>query len=127
MGIHQLKKLESLQKRRREIVKIYDKELQDIEEITIPFVKKDVKRSWHLYVIQIYLENLKADRDILFKALKEENIGVNVHYILVHYHSYYQNHFGLKKGILPNVERLFPKILTIPLFPKMSDNDVYDV
>ena len=45
----------------------------------------------------------------------------------MHYHSYYQDHFGLKKGILPNVERLFPKILTIPLFPRMSDDDVYDV
>jgi len=127
LGIHQLDKLESFQKRRREIVDIYNKELQLIEEITVPYVKGDIKHSWHLYVIQLELEKLKVDRDFIFKALREENIGVNVHYIPVHYHSYYINQFGLKKGILPNVESLFPRLITIPIFPKMSNEDVYDV
>ncbi len=127
LGIHQLNKLESFQKRRREIVKIYNRELGDIEEIVLPFVKKKVKHSWHLYVIQLNLEKLKVDRDYIFKALREENIGVNVHYIPVHYHSYYQNKYGLTKGVLPNVEEIFPRIITIPLFPKMNDDDVYDV
>jgi len=127
LGIHQLDKLESFQKRRSEIIKIYNQEFQNLEGITIPFVKKDVKNSWHLYVIQVNLEKLKVNRDYIFKALREENIGVNVHYIPVHYHSFYQNKFGLKKGILPNVEWLFPRLLTIPLFPRMSDDDVYDV
>jgi len=68
-----------------------------------------------------------VDRDHIFRALREENIGVNVHYIPVHYHSFYRNQFGLNKGILLNVERLFPRLLTIPIFPKMSNNDVYDV
>lgn len=127
LGIHQLNKLESFQKRRREIVKIYNRELQNINETIIPYVKKDVKHSWHLYVIQLILDKLRVNRDQIFKALREENIGVNVHYIPVHYHSYYRKKFGLKKGILPNVEWLFPRLLTIPLFHKMSDNDVYDV
>ena len=127
LGIHQLDKLESFQKRRREIVKIYNRELQNIEEIVVPYVKKDVKHSWHLYIIQLELDNLKVDRDFIFKALREENIGVNVHYIPIHYHSYYNKKFKLKKRILPNVEELFPKIITIPLFQKMSDDDVYDV
>lgn len=127
LGIHQLNKLEDFQKRRREIVNIYNKELQNLEEITLPYVKENVKHSWHLYLIQLNLEKLKVNRDHIFKALREENIGVNVHYIPVHYHSYYKNKFGLREGILPNVEWLFPRLLTIPLFPKMSDNDVYDV
>ncbi|KKK91211.1 hypothetical protein LCGC14_2715230, partial [marine sediment metagenome] len=101
LGIHQLNKLESFQKRRREIVKLYNKELQSIEEIVIPYVKKDVKHSWHLYIIQLNIEKLRVNRDFIFRALRKENIGVNVHYIPVHYHSYYQNKFGLKKGILP--------------------------
>ena len=78
-------------------------------------------------MIQVDIDKLKVDRDYIFRALREENIGVNVHYIPVHYHSYYQTKFRLKKGILPNVEILFPRIITIPLFHKMSDNDVYDV
>ena len=127
IGIHQLDKLESFQNRRREIVDRYFKELQSIEEITLPTIKKDIKHSWHLFVIQLNLEKLKVDRDHIFKALREENIGVNVHYIPVHYHSYYQNKFRLKKGILPNVEGLYPRLLTIPLFHKMNDNDIYDV
>ncbi|MEE9379274.1 MAG: UDP-4-amino-4,6-dideoxy-N-acetyl-beta-L-altrosamine transaminase [Candidatus Lokiarchaeia archaeon] len=127
LGIHQLNRLEHFQKRRREIVKIYNRELQNIEEISIPFVKKDVKHSWHLYVVQIDIDKLKVGRDQIFKALREENIGVNVHYIPIHYHTYYQKKFDLKKGILPNVEWLFPRIITIPLFQKMTDDDAYDV
>lgn len=127
LGIHQLNKLEAFQKRRREITKIYNQELKNIKEITIPYVKSDIKHSWHLYVIQLDIDKLKVDRDYIFRALREENIGVNVHYIPVHYHSYYQTKFRLKKGILPNVEMLFPRIITIPLFHKMSDDDVYDV
>lgn len=127
LGIHQLNKLEFFQKRRIEIVELYNRELQDLEEITLPYVKKDVKHTWHLFIIQLNLEKLKVNRDHIFKALREENIGVNVHYIPVHYHSYYQDRFGLKKGILPNVEWLYPRLLTIPLFPKMSNDDAYDV
>jgi len=127
LGIHQLNKLEAFQKRRRKITKIYNQELKNIKEITIPYVKSDIKHSWHLYVIQVDIDKLKVDRDYIFRALREENIGVNVHYIPVHYHSYYQTKFRLKKGILPNVEMLFPRIITIPLFHKMSDCDAYDV
>lgn len=127
LGIQQLNKLESFQKRRREIVEIYNKELKSIEEIKIPYVAKNVKHSWHIYVIQLNLEKLRVDRDHIFKALREENIGVNVHYIPVHYHSFYRQKFGLKRGILPKVEWLFPRLLTIPLFPKMNNDDVYDV
>jgi len=127
LGINQMSKLESFQNRRREIVKIYYKELESLEEITLPYVKKNIKHSWHLFVLQLNLETLKVDRDHIFKAMRAENIGVNVHYIPIHYHSYYKDHFGLKKGILPNVEWLYPRLLTIPIFPKMSDDDVYDV
>lgn len=127
LGIHQLKKLESFQRRRREIVKIYIRELENFEEITLPYVKQDVKHSWHLFILQLNLEKLRKERDHIFQAMREENIGVNVHYIPVHYHSYYQRNLNLKKGILPNVEWLFPRLLTIPLFQTMTNDDVYDV
>lgn len=127
LGIHQLHKLESFQKRRREIVRIYNREFMDFEEIVIPFTKKNIKHSWHLYVIQLNLEKLRVDRNKIFEAMRGENIGVNVHYIPVHYHSYYKNNYELKKGSLPKVENLFPKLLTLPLFHEMSDEDVYDV
>ena len=127
LGIHQLKKLNAFQKRRKEIIEIYNRELSNIDGVITPYVRGYVKHSWHLYVLQLEIEKLKVDRDYIFQALREENIGVSVHYIPVHYHSFYQNKFNLNKGILPNVEWLFPRLLTIPLFPKMSENDVYDV
>jgi len=127
LGIHQLDKLESFQKRRREIVKLYNREFQSFKEITIPYVKEEVIHSWHLYVIQLNLEKLKVDRDQIFKAFRAENIGVNVHYIPVHYHSYYREKFGLHKGILPNVEWLYPRVLTLPIHAKMNNDDVYSV
>ena len=127
LGINQLDKLKDFQKRRREIIKIYNQELSEIEEIKIPYVKKDIKHSWHLYIIQLELEKLKVNRDHIFRAMREENIGVNVHYIPIHYHSYYKKKFNLHKGILPNIEWLFPRLLTIPIFPKMADKDVFDV
>ena len=127
LGIHQLKKLKTFQKRRREIIRLYYRELKDLKEVILPYVKNDIKHSWHLFIIQLKLEKLRVNRDHIFRALREENIGVNVHYIPVHYHSYYQKKFGLKKGILPNVEWLYPRLLTIPLFPKMDDKDIYDV
>ncbi len=127
LGIHQLDKLNSFQKRRRKIVEMYNNELPKIEGIHIPFKKEDVKHSWHIYVIQLNLESLKVDRDQIFKALRAENIGVNVHYIPVHYHSYYKEKFNLSKGILPNVEWIFPRILTIPLHHSMTNKDVEDV
>ncbi len=127
LGIHQLNKLEAFQRKRNEIVKHYYRELNDLEGITLPYIKKDIKHSWHLFIIQLNLEKLTVNRDYIFRALREENIGVNVHYIPVHYHSYYKNKLGLKKGSLPHVEWLYPRLLTIPLFPKMSNNDVNDV
>ncbi len=127
LGIHQLDKLKDFQKRRREIIKIYNQELSEIEEIKIPYVKTNIKHSWHLYIIQLELEKLKINRDHIFRAMREENIGVNVHYIPIHYHSYYKKKFNLHMGILPNIEWLYPRLLTIPIFPKMADKDVFDV
>jgi len=127
LGIHQLNKLDSFQYKRREIVKIYNRELKDNEYITLPYTKKNIKHSWHLFVIQLNLDKLKVDRDYIFKALREENIGVNVHYIPVHYHSFYQEKLKIQKGDLQNVEWLFPRVLSIPIFPKMQESDVFDV
>ena len=78
-------------------------------------------------MIQLNLEKLKAGRKKIFDALRAENIGVHVHYIPVHLHPYYQDNFGYKKGNFPIAEKFYERALTLPLFPKMSDEDVEDV
>jgi dTDP-4-amino-4,6-dideoxygalactose transaminase len=127
LGISQFKKLNHFVKRRRNIVKKYNKAFDQSKEITIPYEKPDVKSSYHLYMIQLDFEMLKVNRRKIFDALRAENIGVHVHYIPVHLQPYYKQMFGYKKGDYPNAEEFYSNALTLPLFPKMKDTDVDDV
>lgn len=127
LGISQFKKLDSFVKRRRDIVKKYNKTFKEYDEIITPFEKHDVKSSYHLYMIKLKLEKLKANRKKIFDALRAENIGVHVHYIPLHLQPYYKQMFGYKKGDFPLAEEFYNKALTLPLFPKMKDSDVDDV
>jgi len=127
LGISQFKKLEKFVKKRRDIVAKYNKAFSNVDEIVTPFEKKDVESSYHLYMIQLKLEKLKTGRKKIFDALRKENIGVHVHYIPVHLQPYYQETFGYKKGNYPIAEEFYDRALTLPLYPKMSDDDVNDV
>ena len=77
-------------------------------------------------MIRLKLEKLRATRTEIFNALQKENIGVNVHYIPVYLHPYYQK-LGYSKGLCPIAERVYEEIITLPLFPKMDERDVKDV
>ncbi len=123
LGISQLKKLEKFVARRREIVAQYNKAFKELEGVVIPYQDQYSDSSWHLYIIKLELDKLKAGRQEIFEALKALNIGVNVHYIPVYYFPYYQK-LGYGKGLCPNAEYLYERIITLPLFPQMTDVDV---
>ncbi|MBT4935449.1 UDP-4-amino-4,6-dideoxy-N-acetyl-beta-L-altrosamine transaminase [Candidatus Woesearchaeota archaeon] len=127
LGIAQLKKLPLFQKRREVIVTRYNEAFSQFPEITVQTVHPDIQSAWHLYTIHVDETLLTVDRNQIIKALKAENIGVNVHYIPIHLHSYYQHNYGLKPGDFPITEKVYNGLITIPLFPKMDDNDVEDV
>jgi len=126
LGISQLNKINGFLKRRREIAKKYDEYLKNIDGIILPYQESFSKSAWHLYVIQLELEKFKVGRKEIFEALQAENIGVNVHYIPVYYHPYYKR-LGYEKGLCPNAEKLYERIITLPLYPKMKDKDIEDV
>jgi len=126
LGISQLNKINGFLKRRREIAKKYDEYLKNIDGIILPYQESFSKSAWHLYVIQLELEKFKVGRKEIFEALQAENIGVNVHYIPVYYHPYYKR-LGYEKGLCPNAEKLYERIITLPLYPKMKDKDIKDV
>lgn len=126
LGISQLNKINGFLKRRREIAKKYDEYLKNIDGIILPYQESFSKSAWHLYVIQLELEKFKVGRKEIFEALQAENIGVNVHYIPVYYHPYYKR-LGYEKGLCPNAEKLYERIITLPLYPKMSEKDIEDV
>lgn len=123
LGISQIKKLDEFLKKRREFAKIYNEELRNIDGIAIPYQLENTNSAWHLYVISLELEKMKAGRREIFEELRKRNIGVNVHYIPVYYHPYYQN-LGYTKGLCPNAEKLYDGIITIPLYPMMSKDDI---
>lgn len=126
LGITQLEKLDKFLARRREIVNKYNNEFKDIEGLIIPEQLENTNSAWHIYVLQLELEKLTADRKEVFDALREKNLGVNVHYIPVYFHPYYQS-LGYQKGICPKAEKLYDRIITIPLYPKMTDQQVDEV
>ncbi len=127
LGLNQLNKVPEWTARRQAIANKYNSAFELIEEVRPLFVRSDVSHAYHLYVIQLGLEKLAVDRNQIFKALRAENIGVNVHYIPAHLHSYYRNKFGTAKGLYPVAESAYEKILTLPLYPSMSDEDSTDV
>ena len=126
LGIRQMDKIDTFIARRTEIAQRYTTAFANMPELTVPQQRLDRTSGWHLYVIRLNLSALSVGRRQIFEALWAENIGVNVHYIPVYYHPYYQ-HLGYPKGSCPKAEDLYEKIITLPLFPKMTDQDVTDV
>ncbi|WP_332634580.1 UDP-4-amino-4,6-dideoxy-N-acetyl-beta-L-altrosamine transaminase [Halalkalibacter flavus] len=126
LGFSQLQKIDEFIEKRQKYVEIYNEAFSKVSQIEMPFQSSECQSSWHLYVIKLKAELLNGTRKAVFEALQKENIGVNVHYIPVYYHPYYQG-LGYKKGICPKAESLYENIITIPLFPAMSMKDVKDV
>jgi len=127
IGIHQLKKAEIMRKRREEIAKIYNEEFENLEGLITPTIKKHVKHAWHLYPLLINIDRLKINRTKFIEELKKQNIGTSVHFIPLHLHPFYRKTFGYKKGDFPNAEWVYEREISLPIYPKMTDDDVIDV
>lgn len=124
--VSQMKKLDKFIARRKEIVKAYNDAFSGMSEI---FVQKEIHQSdtcRHLYIIQLCLDKLNCTRREFFDALSAENVQCQIHYVPVYWFPYYK-HLGYEKGICPNAERMYEGIMSLPLFPKMSNQDVEDV
>ena len=123
----QLARLAEDDARRQALAAFYDEAFAARDDVEVIPTPANVKHGRHLYIIKLQLEALKADRDAVFRALRAENVGVNVHYIPLNYHSYYQEVLGCKPGDFPRAEALFERILSLPLFAAMTDGDAADV
>ena len=126
LGLSQLSRLKRFIEVRKQYVEMYNNAFQHIPGITIPFQSGESNSSWHLYIIRLNLERLSVGRKDIFEAMMKENIGVNVHYIPVHFQPYYKT-MGYRKGTCPNAEKLYEEIITLPLYPAMTVYDVKDV
>ena len=107
--------------------KKYTAALNTIPGIVVPAVRSEVLPAWHLYPIRLELAKLSVGRAEIFRALRAENIGVNVHYIPVHVHPYYKERFGYRGGEFPAAEAAYESLISLPMFHGISDGDVEDV
>ena len=126
LGISQLKKINLFKIRRREIVSYYNDHLKDIDRLILPYESRNVNSNFHIYTIQVK-KNKNFDRYDLYNYLVKNNIRVMVHYIPVHLLSYFKNQFGYKRGDFPIAEQYYDQTITIPLYPSMSNEDMYRV
>ena len=131
LGLSQLERLTENLARRREIAAQYTAAFRDLpagagSAIVIPTVREDVVPAWHLYPVRLNLEMLGVGRREIFRALRAENIGVNVHYIPVHQHPYYRDRFTSNESY-PVAENAYERLISLPMFHSMTAQDVEDV
>src|SRR5439155_2677316 len=127
LGLRQLAKLPDFLARRRAIAARYDAAFADLPAVRPLATRPGASHAYHLYVIRLELELLRTTRAEVFAALRAEGLGVNVHYIPVHLHPYYRRRFGTAAGLCPVAEATYEQIISLPIFPAMTDRDVGDV
>ena len=127
LGIHQLAKVDKFLTIRQKYAQMYHDAFSDIPGIKTPAPYDNGRHAWHLYVIQLDPDVLSIGRNQFIEALKAENIGTSVHFIPLHLHPYYRKTYGYKLGDYPRAERIYSNAISLPLFPKMTEEDVKDV
>ena len=128
IGIHQLPKLDSFIDKRRQIAEFYNRELADLDELALPaYAPYKLRHAWHLYTPLIRIEQLTIDRDRFMEELKKRNIGSGLHYKAIHHHAWYRKNMPVTDNELPIASYASERILSLPLFPKMTMEDAGDV
>lgn len=123
LGLVQLSRLEEMQKRRLEIAAVYQEEFGKIDAVEPPFVPEFATHCWHLYVLRVLPELLTIDRDQFIVELNERNVGTSVHFIPTHTMTAFRK-LGWKEGDFPMTEKHFERIISLPLYPSMTDEQV---
>ena len=127
LGIHQLRRLDGFIQTRQHYARLYDEAFAGLPEVETPITHPDRDHIYHLYAIRLKLERLRLDRAQFIEELKACGIGSSVHFIPVHLHPFYQERFGYRRGNLPRSEALYDRLVSLPLYPRMTEADVEDV
>ena len=127
LGLAQLKKINELQAKRKEIFDLYNEGFEDNEFIRLYKIKEDRVSSYHLYPIELNINRLKVSRSRFIEELKERGIGASVHFIPLYRHPYYQKTFNLKPENYPVSEKIYKGIITLPIWPGMKISQIKQV
>lgn len=127
IGLHQLGKADEFFCKRMLLAQRYSDLLGDVDEVILPQQKSDRLHSWHLYVIRLKLDLLSIDRAAFIEELKKQGVGTSVHWMPLHMHPYYRDAYGYKPEDLPRTAQLYNEIISLPVYPEMTESDVESV
>jgi perosamine synthetase len=127
IGIHQLARADELRLRREQIAEFYLQEFAELKEIGLPPTDKDRIHSWHLFPIRLNLEDLSIDRNEFIEKLKRSGIECSVHWRPLHMHPLYGKRFGWREKYLPNATKMWPQLVSLPIFPSMTASEIDQV
>jgi dTDP-4-amino-4,6-dideoxygalactose transaminase len=127
MGLAQLRKAERMWRRRREIALRYNDAFSALPELQTPVDRPDCQHAWHLYLLRLNLDRLRLERAQFIQELKQLNIGTSVHFIPLHLHPYYRETYGYAPTDFPVAYKEFQRVVSLPIYSKMSDKDIEDV
>ena len=124
VGIHQLARAEEMRVARESVARRYRKALADVEEIELPPDPPDRIHSWHLFPIRLCLDRLSVGRDEFFDLMREEGVACSVHWRPLHLHPYYQETYGWRAEDFPGANSVWPRLISLPIFPGMSEEEI---
>lgn len=124
MGLVQLRRLGAMDARRHALAARYTQRLADVPELILQHVQPDVRSAWHLFTVRLRPERLRVGRDEMIELLKANGVHVAVHFIPLHLHSFYRDRFGYTPESLPQATAVGNNIISLPLYTRMSDDDV---
>jgi dTDP-4-amino-4,6-dideoxygalactose transaminase len=127
LGTVQLARQTELRDARASISRRYTEAFSGLDEVTCPTVRPDREHAWHLYPIEIDAAKLRISRNDFIEALRAEGIGTSVHFIPLHLHPYYRDRFGFAPEAYPNALAAYERMMSLPIYPAMSETDVQDV
>ena len=126
IGIHQLRKLEGFVRRRTELAAAYCRELGQRDDVELPPDRADCRHAWHLYMIRLRLEHLRIDRDEFIRSLRRMGVATSVHFIPIPLHPFFAN-LPLPRESCPSAMALYPRIVSLPLYPGLTEEQVHYV
>jgi perosamine synthetase len=124
LGLHQLQRAEELRQKRELIAHAYTLAFEELPQLELPGASEDRLHAWHLYPIRLRLDRLSIDRNRFIDLLREQGVGCSVHWRPLHLHPYYESTFGWREEQLPVASAQWQRILSLPLFPDMREEEL---
>jgi perosamine synthetase len=127
IGLHQLRRANELHRLRSRWAGFFNERLAGIDELILPRANPDRVHSWHLYPVRLCLNKLRIDRGGFIEEMKRRGVSASVHWLPLHMHPYYRETYGYQPADLPVAARLYPELVSLPLYPDLTESEATSV